>query len=431
MPHDQDAEMSLIGAAILSVDAFRVAKASGIDHKRFYLPQHKLIWSAIETAYASAGVIDFVTIKNALGDRLGDAGGIDYVVQCADRCPATVNASGYVRIVNECWARRGFVRFAKDIVETEGDVCAVPKLVGNMNILLSQLSGPEPTFAEAMNPKGFSYVQTGIEVIDHDLGGAPEGGLFTITGASGGGKSTIARQMVLFAAMNGFRVGVASSELDRSEWGLFAVHNITGFWSHEHAKEKGKELLYEQAQAFIQERILFLDAATKDYGPDEVCAVIERHCTGARSVFLLDDASDFAGKAFREDHQNQSAFVDRLSRLSRKLGIAIICAVQEKNENGEVTTAKSKAWVKRVKLWTRLVRYAVDPETGEVKKPLKPPAQGEESVSLLQVQKASRKGSAGKVLPLLWEPKHSVYQSTTGWGWKIDLPDPFEMEVEA
>jgi replicative DNA helicase len=77
-PHDLDAEMSALGACLISRDAVLDLLEAGLTGPDFYVTKHETIWNVLTDLYARDQPTDGVTVKDALRERgeLGAIGGI-------------------------------------------------------------------------------------------------------------------------------------------------------------------------------------------------------------------------------------------------------------------------------------------------------------------------------------------------------------------
>lgn len=91
-----DAELSMIGSALLSADAARWMTAH-LPPRMFYRPAHRLMARAIATLVKSKTPVDAVTLKSQLLDlgNLEDIGGDDYITQALDFTPSAANFQFY------------------------------------------------------------------------------------------------------------------------------------------------------------------------------------------------------------------------------------------------------------------------------------------------------------------------------------------------
>src|SRR5712691_1696719 len=102
LPHNLEAERSVLGAILLHNDAFNLA-AEVIDSRDFYRDAHRRIFDGMVALAERAHPIDLVTLKEELG-RSGDideVGGPAYIAALVDGVPRSTNVAQYARIIKE------------------------------------------------------------------------------------------------------------------------------------------------------------------------------------------------------------------------------------------------------------------------------------------------------------------------------------------
>jgi replicative DNA helicase len=117
-PHDLTAEESLLGAMMLEPEA--IAAAAGVVRADdFYKPAHSHIFDAIHALYAAGQPVDPVTVADELrrNGLLETVGGHQVLVDVMASTPATTNAAGYARIVEEHALLRRLIGIAGEIAE--------------------------------------------------------------------------------------------------------------------------------------------------------------------------------------------------------------------------------------------------------------------------------------------------------------------------
>jgi replicative DNA helicase len=117
-PHDLHAEESLLGAMMLEAEA--IATAAGVLRADdFYKPAHAHIFDAIHALYAAGQPVDPVTVADELrrSGLLETVGGHQVLVDVMASTPATTNAAGYARIVEEHALLRRLIGVAGEIAE--------------------------------------------------------------------------------------------------------------------------------------------------------------------------------------------------------------------------------------------------------------------------------------------------------------------------
>ena len=117
-PHDLTAEESLLGAMMLEPEA--IAAAAGVLRANdFYKPAHAHIFDAVHALYAAGQPVDPVTVADELrrNGLLETVGGHQVLVDIMASTPATTNAGGYARIVEEHALLRRLIGVAGEIAE--------------------------------------------------------------------------------------------------------------------------------------------------------------------------------------------------------------------------------------------------------------------------------------------------------------------------
>lgn len=118
LPQNLEAERSILGAVLLDNDALMPALqiTAAAD---FFLPQNRLIFSAMFDIADRGLAIDTITLMEELRRRgnLEGAGGVAYLSQLADGLPRVTNVDHYSRIVKEKAALRGLIHSAAAIQE--------------------------------------------------------------------------------------------------------------------------------------------------------------------------------------------------------------------------------------------------------------------------------------------------------------------------
>ena len=101
-PHDDDAEMAVLGGMLMSKDAIGEVSQM-IEVTDFYQPKHQTIYEAIINLFSASQPVDAVLVANELmkhGD-LDKVGGTDYLHSLVASVPTAANATFYAEIVHQ------------------------------------------------------------------------------------------------------------------------------------------------------------------------------------------------------------------------------------------------------------------------------------------------------------------------------------------
>lgn len=117
-PHNDEAERSVLGAAMLDKDAlFDVVEL--LHAEDFYNESHKEIFRAITELYKKSAPVDVLTVSEELKKRnsLEMSGGRAYIAALSADVPATSNAAEYAKIVSGKSILRNLISTADDIMQ--------------------------------------------------------------------------------------------------------------------------------------------------------------------------------------------------------------------------------------------------------------------------------------------------------------------------
>lgn len=117
LPHNLDAEASILGGIILRNDMLLQLETLEIDD--FYHHQHKVVFEAIRNLEAAAKPIDVVTLENEIAKKgkLEAIGGIAFLGELALRVPTVDNILAYTEIVKDHSQARKLILASSEISE--------------------------------------------------------------------------------------------------------------------------------------------------------------------------------------------------------------------------------------------------------------------------------------------------------------------------
>jgi len=117
LPHNLEAERSVLGAILVHNDAFNLA-AQVVEPADFYRDAHRRIYDKMISLNERNNAIDFITLKEELS-RAGDldeVGGPAYIASLVDGVPRATNVEYYARIVKEKATLRNLIYAANKIL---------------------------------------------------------------------------------------------------------------------------------------------------------------------------------------------------------------------------------------------------------------------------------------------------------------------------
>ena len=245
-PHSLEAEQSVLGAVLLSNDAFeRVADLIGAED--FYRDDHRRIWRHIARLAEASMPVDLVTVSEALdaGDDKGKTGGAAYLAALAQNTPSAVNARRYAELVRERSLQRRLAQTATEIAEgalghAGGDI---GRMLDEAESRILQLSETGARRADGLQPisnvlakvferidylhqqdnqSDITGVPTGFVDLDAKTAGLQAGDLIIVAGRPSMGKTALALNIAEHVALHKdvrLPVGIFSMEMTASQLG--------------------------------------------------------------------------------------------------------------------------------------------------------------------------------------------------------------------
>ena len=119
LPHNLEAERSVLGAILLNNEAFNLA-VEAIDTRDFFRDAHRRIFEAMVALAERGDAIDLVTLKESLArsGEIDEVGGPAYIAALVDGVPRSTNVEHYARIIKEKSTLRSLIASANRIVSS-------------------------------------------------------------------------------------------------------------------------------------------------------------------------------------------------------------------------------------------------------------------------------------------------------------------------
>ena len=239
LPHNLEAERSVLGAILVHNDAFNLA-AQVIDSRDFYRDAHRRIFDRMVALNERHDAIDFVTLKEELArnGELDEVGGPAYVASLADGVPRATNVEYYARIVKEKSTLRSLIYAASKIVsnayeadqesdlildEAESAIFAVAddRLKSGFVAMRDLVKDSFPKIEKLFEQKRLiTGVPSGFVDLDEMTRGLQGGDLIIIAARPSMGKTSLVLNIAQYVAALGDQV-VGFFSLEMSKESLF------------------------------------------------------------------------------------------------------------------------------------------------------------------------------------------------------------------
>ncbi len=351
-PHDMEAEKSVLGAILIDPSAVHLV-AEFLRADDFYAPEHQAIYSAVLSLYEKQQPIDLVTLKNQLQKEgtLKKIGGAGYLSDLINTVPTSAYVEHYGRIVKDHNVRRKLITMSSRLVEksfdergdiktlldhAESEIFAISQAQMHRDFIpLKEILGESFERIEEFMKTGAKLrgVPTGFTDLDGKLAGMQDSNLVILAARPGIGKTTLALNMALHAAIKEKApVGFFSLEMSKEELvdRLLVGQADIDAWRLKTGKLAQEDVnRLTQAMGELADAPIFID--------DTPGASILEMRTKARKLKMEKDLRlvvvDYlqladAGKKF-ESRVNEVSFISQgLKNLARELRIPVLALSQ-------------------------------------------------------------------------------------------------------
>lgn len=236
LPHNLEAELSVLGAILIHNDAFDRTHAL-LKPSHFYREAHRRLFKSMIELQAKNVPIEFVTLKNEL-DRTGEldeVGGPAYISALVDGLPHAVNVQYYAAIVREKWLLREMINAGNKLVagayeavepadlllrEADRTMLGLQLQLEDRGMLtMASRSGDLMADLEQLvaNKGQLLGIDTGFKSINEQTMGWQDADLIIIAARPSIGKTAFVLNSGLAAAKLGMHVGIFSLEMRRRQ----------------------------------------------------------------------------------------------------------------------------------------------------------------------------------------------------------------------
>lgn len=238
-PHSDEAEKSVLGAAMLDQDALLMALEK-VKAEYFYSEAHREIFTALTELYRENKPVDLLTVCEHLKNKksLDMVGGRAYVAALTSEVPSTSNASEYAKIVTEKATLRRLINSSREIQ----DLCFEEKMKAENlldyaeqnvfeiaqqkqsrayvpigEVMMENLNAIDAASENAGKVQG---VPTGFKDLDAKMGGLQKSDLIIVAARPSMGKTAFALNIAQQSAVKyGSSVIIFSLEMSKEQLG--------------------------------------------------------------------------------------------------------------------------------------------------------------------------------------------------------------------
>lgn len=227
-PFDNDAEQSVLGGMMLSVDACFECLTT-LSEDDFYQGKHQLVFAAIRAVVGRGEPADVLTVSAELATTgvQAQAGGPTYVHVLTSVTPTAANAGYYAQLVRDLAVKRRMIKAGTQIVQmgyaTEGDPATLASAALELVSATVAVQRKPLRFVRDVLPDlvtkleaGETFLPTPWRSVNNAIGGFRPGAVYVIAARPGEGKSMLAMQAALEMSRHGL-VSFSSLEMSDTE----------------------------------------------------------------------------------------------------------------------------------------------------------------------------------------------------------------------
>ena len=352
LPHSLDAERSVLGAILISNDAFNHA-AELIDAPDFFRDAHRRIFNKMVSLNERGDAIDFITLKEELAraGELDEVGGPAYIAALTDGVPRSANVEYYARIVKEKSTLRNLIYSANKILaeayeaEQEPDLLldeaeraifaiAEDRIRQGFVPLRDLVQGSFATIEKLQQTKGaVTGVPSGFADLDEITTGFQPGDLVVVAARPSMGKTSLVLNMTQHVGTStGMTVGFFSLEMSKEQLFMRMLTSEARIDAHRfrtgHLTEKDYGKLSHALGTLAEARVFIDDSAS--------LGVLEMRAKARRlkaehdlHLLVIDYLQLMQGRGRFESRQQEVSAISRsLKGLAKELNIPVIALSQ-------------------------------------------------------------------------------------------------------
>ena len=356
-PHNLEAEMSVLGAMMLSTEAVGLC-IQYLDSDSFYRQEHRTLFQVLVDQYEKNEPTDLVTLKEALRQRsrLEEIGGDEYLITLVDSVPTIANAEYYARVVKDKALLRGLIQAAAEIIRdahSQGDpvddvldrceqrIFAVVerKIVGQAHDVRTILADVMQK-VDLIGKRAITGIATGFTDLDDKTRGLQPGELIILAARPSVGKSALALNIAEHVAVDAEQpIAFFSLEMSKSE---LALRLLSSRAEVDGQKLRKGDVPVEKARLIVQKVVPYISNKPLYIDDTPALRVIDLRAKCRRLLarynikLVIVDYLQLMSSPGAESRQVEVSNISRgLKALARELDLPVLAVAQLRRESEE------------------------------------------------------------------------------------------------
>lgn len=365
-PHNDFAEMALLGAILLGQDsALKIATQMGLGVNHIWRPSHRTIYKTVVQLHEASVKPDLVAVRLALKDTLPDVGGLDYLMQVCEQ-GHFANPAFLVTQILDCWRIRETIKLGEDLQQGDMDSLTLHMRLDNIKEgAKGGIPDLEPFRLGHLSTKRHEGVPTGFSNLNAAVltRGWPVGQTSMVSAYHKGGKTAFMLQSALEAAKQGYSVLYASfADLDAQSIQARIMKMETGWASPDNISCLQTCVDWDHALAALKELSFRIYSPAERRIPRDVETFLpwlerEYEAAGTQIVFL-DYAQRIRSNSRKASTEYYEAGIvaDLIQEAAQGFAIPMVLGAQitEGGKDGRDRTKGSRVWEENAGLVVRV-----------------------------------------------------------------------------
>lgn len=350
-PQDLAAERAILGAALLYPDSLDEA-IEIVEPGDWWSPRHRILWDALVRIRDSGRPLELpiITAELTRAEALGDVGGIDYLMDLMGAAVTATSVPHHARLIRDAAIQRAVIGAARNLLDLasrraqSGDELleqAEATILGIARAEVETVARPAGGLAmdaidAAERAKRGGGAMTGLASGFHDLdeitGGWQRGSLVLLAARPSMGKSTLALNFALRAALNGHPSLLFSLEVSATETSYAIAANLARLDSRQlrsgRITDDELDRAREAAKAARGIPLAIDDGA--DLSPLKLRSRLRRHERSGKLALVVVDYLQLmhAPESSESRQQEVAAISRRLKAIAREFEVPVIALAQ-------------------------------------------------------------------------------------------------------
>lgn len=355
MPNAPEAEISLLGTMMVYPSAARIAIEEGLSEEDFYTDSHRRIYRACQELYTSGQPVDLTTVSTRLKDAqlLDTVGGLPYLMTLCDAAVTSSNTKSYVQIIHDKAVMRRLIETADEIsrmgMEGQTDINEyldyaektvldisrdrrTTEFKGTKELMTNVLS-----YIQKMseNRSGITGLKTSLTDLDNMTHGFQPGDLIILAARPSMGKTAVALNIGLNAALNerSKAVAIFSLEMPAESLGMRLLSarsrvNNSNLRTGRLTNEEWNKV--NEAAAELKALKIFIDDIPNIHTAEIFSKCRRLQSEHGLSLVIIDYIQLISGNTRKDGNRQQevSEISRNLKALARELNVPVIALSQ-------------------------------------------------------------------------------------------------------